>query len=298
MYTKETISKKENSGKHRTALVLEGGAMRGIFSAGVIDVLMENNIHFDAVIGVSAGAAFGCNYKSHQPGRVIRYNRRFAKDWRYCSLRSLMKTGDLYGAEFCYHTLPKELDVMDKEAYDSDSSRFVVVCTDTRTGKPVYKDLPELNDAALEWVRASASMPVVSRAVHIDGYSLLDGGISDSIPVQYARNQGYDRIVTVLTRPKDYVKAPTGHDHLYGLLLHKYPHVAASLRNRHVVYNRSKKMVHQLGAKGELCVIYPEKELDISRTEHDVARMDRTYKEGRKRAQTMMPKIRKYLEQQ
>ena len=161
MYTKETISKKENNGKHRTALVLEGGAMRGIFSAGVIDVLMENNIHFDAVIGVSAGAAFGCNYKSHQPGRVIRYNRRFAKDWRYCSLRSLMKTGNLYGAEFCYHTLPKELDVMDKETYDSDPSRFVVVCTDTRTGKPVYKELPELNDAALEWVRASASMPVV-----------------------------------------------------------------------------------------------------------------------------------------
>lgn len=293
--TQEQIERSEQ--KPKNALVLEGGAMRGIFSAGVLDVMMENGIQFDAVIGVSAGAAFGCNYKSHQPGRVIRYNMRFAKDWKYCSLRSLLLTGDMYGAKYCYHTLPKKLDVMDKKTYDSDPSKFIVVCTDVTTGKPVYHELPELNDSALEWVRASASMPIVSRVVHVDGYRLLDGGISDSIPVQYAQNQGYDRIVTILTQPKDYVKKPVGHDRTYGLLLHKYPRVAASLRNRHIMYNREKKRVHTLDAKGVICAVYPKKALSISRTERDIRKIEKTYQEGRKRGKEMLPRVREYLGQ-
>ena len=153
----------------KKGLILEGGGMRGLFSAGVIDVFMENGIEFDAAIGVSAGAAFGSNYKSRQPGRVIRYNKRFAKDPRFCSLRSLIKTGDLFGAEFCYHTIPDTIDIFDTDAYLENPMDFYVVVTDVETGKAVYVNSDVAGDDALEFFRASASMPIVSRPVEIRG---------------------------------------------------------------------------------------------------------------------------------
>ena len=189
----------------KKALVLEGGSMRGLFSAGVMDVMLEHGVTYDAVIGVSAGAAFGCNYKSAQIGRAVRYNLRYAHDWRYCSVRSLLLTGDMFGAKFCYRTLPYKLDPMDKEAYESSPTDMIVVCTDVHTGKAVYHTVNEINDDTMEWMRASASMPFVSRVVHVGGYDLLDGGISDSIPVQHMIDAGYDKIVVITTRPADYV---------------------------------------------------------------------------------------------
>ena len=193
----------------KTGLILEGGAMRGLFSAGVIDVFMENGIEFDAAIGVSAGAAFGCNYKSRQPGRVIRYNKRFAKDPRFCSLRSLIKTGDLFGAEFCYHTIPDKLDLFDTQAYIDNPMDFYVVVTDIETGKAVYINSEEAGEDALECFRASASMPVVSKPVEIKGKKYLDGGIADSVPIQYFESIGSDRNVIILTQPIGYVKKPS-----------------------------------------------------------------------------------------
>ena len=146
-------------------LVMEGGAMRGLFTAGVIDVFMENHIEFSAAVGVSAGAAFGCNLKSRQAGRALRYNKRFCRDKRYCSLHSLLKTGDLYGADFCYREIPEELDIFDKEAYEQNPMAFYVVATDVYTGKPVYKRLDKVDENCYLWMRASASMPMVSKAV-------------------------------------------------------------------------------------------------------------------------------------
>ena len=122
----------------KRGLVLEGGAMRGLFTAGVTDVMLERGVTYDGIVGVSAGAVFGCNYKSHQPGRVLRYNLRFCRDPRYCSVRSWAKTGDLYGADFCYRAIPDELDPFDRAAYAADPTDFWVVCTDADTGKPVY----------------------------------------------------------------------------------------------------------------------------------------------------------------
>ena len=149
----------------KTGLVLEGGAMRGLFSAGVTDVLMENGVVFDGVIGVSAGACFGCNVKSHQAGRVIRYNKAMAHEWRYASLRSLLTTGDYFGGEFCYHYMPRHIDIFDKQTYDNDPSEFWCVCTDVETGEAVYKRFDTVDDEMLEYIRASASMPVVSKVV-------------------------------------------------------------------------------------------------------------------------------------
>ena len=167
-------------------LVLEGGAMRGMFTSGVLDIFLENGIEFGGTVGVSAGATFGCNYKSRQIGRSIRYNKRFSKDWRYRSLRSLIATGDMYGAKFCYDTLPKELDPLDFKTYASNPMEFYIVASDADTGKPVYKKLETCDDADLTWMRASASMPLVSKPVKIDGYTLLDGGMTDSIPLKFS----------------------------------------------------------------------------------------------------------------
>ena len=207
----------------KTGLVLEGGAMRGIFTAGVTDIMMENGIDFDGVIGVSAGAAFGCNYKSKQNGRAIRYNLKFCNDKRFCSVQSLIKTGDMFGAEFCYHELPSKHDIFDTKTFEENPQEFYVVCTDVITGKPVYKRLDKAEYNDLEWIRASASMPLASRIVEIDGYKLLDGGISDSIPLAYFQKIGYEKCVVILTQPKGYIKTPSKSIYAAKLMLRKYP---------------------------------------------------------------------------
>lgn len=167
----------------RRGLVLEGGAMRGLFTCGIIDVMMEAGIEPDGLIGVSAGAAFGCNYKSRQPGRAIRYNKRFAKDKRYCSWQSWLKTGNLYNAEFGYHVIPAQYDPFDDSAFNANPMAFYVVCTDVETGRPVYKQLEKATPLAYDWIRASASMPLASKVVELEGMKVLDGGVADSIPL-------------------------------------------------------------------------------------------------------------------
>lgn len=221
----------------KTGLVLEGGAMRGLFSAGVMDVLMEHQIAFDGAIGVSAGAAFGCNYKSRQPGRVIRYNTEYARDPRYCSLRSLFKTGDLFGADFCYHELPNKLDPFDTEAFQQNPMEFYVVCTDVLTGEAVYQKCGIADDECFEWLRASASMPLVSRTVEIGGRRMLDGGIADSIPLRYFEQIGYNKILVILTQPEGYRKKKNKALPLIRLSFRQYPKMVEALEKHHKKYN-------------------------------------------------------------
>ncbi|MFR2189268.1 MAG: patatin family protein, partial [Blautia sp.] len=186
----------------KTGLIMEGGAMRGMFTAGVIDVLMEAGVCFDGAIGVSAGAVFGCNYKSRQIGRVIRYNKAYCQDPRYVSFRSLLRTGDIYGEEFCYHELPDRLDPFDVKTYEENPMDFYVVCTDVETGKPVYHNCLKGDAEDIQWMRASASMPALSRFVNLDGHMLSDGGTADSIPVRFFESIGYERNVVILTQPE------------------------------------------------------------------------------------------------
>ncbi|MBO7477372.1 MAG: patatin family protein [Salinivirgaceae bacterium] len=280
----------------KRGLILEGGAMRGMFTSGVLDVLMENGIEFDGAIGVSAGATFGCNIKSRQPGRAIRYNKRFSHDWRYCSLRSLLTTGDLYGADFCYNELPKNLDLFDFDTYRSNPMEFWVVASDCETGKPVYKRLDTCNDSDLTWMRASASMPAVSRIVEIDGRKLLDGGMTDSIPIDYFESIGYNRNVVVLTQPASYRKKPNRLLWLMRLFLRHYPMIIKAMRDRHIEYNRTTAAVHQRAAQGDVLVICPDKPLGISRTERNPDELQRVYDEGRRVATERINEIRKFLE--
>lgn len=281
-----------------TGLILEGGAMRGLFTAGVLDVFMENGVAFDGAIGVSAGAVFGCNFKSHQIGRTLRYNLRFCREWRYCSLRSLLLTGDLYGAKFCYYTLPLELDKYDYDAYAADPMPFYVVCVDTETGEAVYQRCDRADGVYRDWFRASASMPLASRPVEIGGRTYLDGGVADSVPIRYFESIGYERNVVILTQPKGYVKKPSKGLPVMKRLLKKYPNMVRALERRHVVYNETSAYVAQREDEGAALVIRPEKALDMSRTEHDPAKLQAAYDEGRRAGEKHLQSVREFLKQE
>ena len=262
--------------------------MRGLFTAGVLDVLMERGVKFDGIVGVSAGACFGCNYKSGQIGRVIRYNKRFARDPRYCSWKSLFTTGDLFGAEFCYRTLPMELDVFDAAAYEANPMEFHVVATDCATGKAVYRRLDKADARAFDWIRASASMPLVSRPVEIDGGLYLDGGLSDGIPLRYFESIGYERNVVITTRPHGYRKFPTRKIRLVKPLLRRYPAVYKALVTRHVWYNEALEYIDSRVAAGAAVLIAPKEPLEISRVCHDPDMMQRVYDIGREAGESAL----------
>ncbi|MGP1459612.1 MAG: patatin-like phospholipase family protein [Treponema sp.] len=281
--------------KIKTGLVLEGGAMRGLFTAGVLDVFMENGVTFDGMIGVSAGAAFGCNFKSRQIGRVIRYNKKYGRDRRYCSLWSLIKTGDLYGADFCYNILPNKLDVFDVETFKNNPMPLYIVASDCETGMPVYKELKNGDAADLTWMRASASMPLVSRVVEIDGYKLLDGGMTDSIPIRYFESLGYNRNVVILTQPADYKKSPGKAARLLRAALRKYPALAAAMQKRHIVYNEETTYIFEKAARREIFVICPEFPLGIRRTERNPAELQRVYDAGRTAAEKNLAAVKEFL---
>ena len=279
----------------KTGLVLEGGAMRGMFTCGVLDVFMENGITFDGAAGISAGAAFGCNFKSHQIGRALRYNRKYGKDPRYCSVRSLIRTGDLYGADFCYRQIPEELDPFDRAAFESDPMEFYVGATDAETGRPVYHKCKDGGENDMLWIRASASMPIVSRPVEMDGYKLLDGGISDSVPFEYMEGLGYNRNVIVLTQPKGYMKKENRLPILFKLLLGKYPKTAEAVANRYLMYNRQMREIDKRESSGASLVIRPPQPLGIKRTESDPSELERVYQIGRGEGIKALPDVRRFL---
>lgn len=269
--------------------------MRGLFTAGVIDVLMENGITFDAAAGVSAGAVFGCNLKSHQIGRVLRYNTTYCENWRYCSFRSLLLTGDLYGADFCYNRIPYELDPFDLETFRKNPMKFYVVCTDAETGKPVYHICKKGDGEDMDWFRASASMPVFSRTVKIRDYTLLDGGISDSIPLRFMEKIGYRKNVVVLTQPADYVKERQDHMEAIRFLLHKYPHIVEDLAGRHRRYNRQTAYVRHQAKAGAAFVIQPDEALNIGQTEHNPEELRRVYMTGRRAAAKQLDDLKAFM---
>lgn len=279
----------------KTGLILEGGAMRGMFTAGVMDVMMEHGISFDGVIGVSAGAAFGCNYKSGQIGRVLRYNTRFCADKRYSGIGVLLREGNLFSTSFCYDEVPNKYDPFDYDAYSKSPMEFYVVCTDVDTGKPVYHLYGGREDHGLDWIRASASMPLVSRVVEIEGLKLLDGGISDSVPVRYFESVGYDRNVVILTQPRGYVKKKNPLIPLMKLKYPKYKGLIRAMANRHLEYNETLAYIARREAAGELLVIRPDQPLDIGKAEKDPEELKRVYEIGRKVAARRVNGIKEYL---
>ena len=269
--------------------------MRGMFTTGVIDVMMENGITYDGAIGVSAGAAFGCNYKSGQIGRAIRYNMAFCRNRRYCGLRSLLLTGSLYSPKFCYHTVPNKYDVFDNQAYEQNPMAFYVVTTDLVSGRPIYQRCDRGGDDFFEWIRASSSLPIVSRPVVIDGRAMLDGGMSDSIPLRYFEEIGYRKNVVILTRPQGYRKAPTGHLRLLRHSLRKYPAAYEVMLRRHEVYNETLDYIASREAAGHALVIRPHTELAVGSMERDPDRLHAVYLAGRAVGEERLADIKAFL---
>lgn len=279
----------------KKGLVMEGGGLRALFSAGVTDVMMENGIEFDGLIGVSAGATFGCNYKSRQIGRSLRYNLNFKDDPRYMGLRCLWQEGNLVSAEFSYHTLPDRLDIFDREAFRRNPMEFHCVCTDTETGEPFYKRIDEMDYEGLEWMRASASMPIVSRPVELAGRKYLDGGIADSIPLKYFQSLGFGRNVVILTQPKGYFKKKTALMPLFRLTMRRYPAIVHAMERRHLMYNEQLRFLQEQEQKGNILLIHPSDTLPIGRTEQNEKKMRHIYAMGREAGERNLQGIREFL---
>lgn len=284
------------SEKTKTGLVLEGGAMRGIYTAGVLDVLMEHGITFDGVIGVSAGALHGCSFVSGQKGRSLRYYIKYRSDKHFMSFWNLLRTGDVVGEKFCYHEIPERLDPYDYEAFLKSKTKFYAVCTNLETGRAEYLQVKDMRNE-VDIMRASASMPYVSRIVNFRGMKLLDGGCADSIPVKAFRRMGYRKNVVVLTRHDGYVKKPEN-PKLVKAFYRKYPRFVKTLSRRHIIYNRTIEEIHKLEKEGDTFVIRPSVELTIGRMEKDPAVIHEVYEIGRKDAEKRVPALLKWMDQE
>lgn len=279
----------------KRGLIMEGGAMRGMFTAGVIDVMMEHDVCYDGAIGVSAGAVFGCNYKSKQPGRVIRYNVAYCMNPHYAGLHTLVRTGDIFGEQFCYHDIPDRLDPFDYRAYRENPMEFYIVATEVRTGEPVYKRVDTCDREGLQWLRASASMPLVSNIIRVGDHEMLDGGIGDSVPLQYFEGIGYDRNVVVLTRPMNYRKRRTRTMPLVQAKLHKYPKMIEAMANRHERYNATMDLIEKQEKEKTLFVIRPPKAIEVGPVERDRNRLLAAYRMGRDTMERQVEALQDFL---
>lgn len=278
-----------------TGLVLEGGGMRGLYTAGVLDVLMEHGVEFDHAVGVSAGAAFGVNLKSRQPGRAIRYNKRFCADPRYAGFGNLLRTGDLYSVDFAYREVPLRLDPFDVDALRANPMRFTAVCTDIETGEAVYRDIERGDEEDLDWIRASASVPMLARPVELDGRKLLDGGIADSIPAAWMASHGYGRNVVVLTQPAGFVKEPNRLMPLLRVALRRYPRLVDLLANRHERYNAQLGEVAELERSGRALVIRPSESVKAPIMVKDPEVLEGVYRVGRRNGEARLDEVLSYL---
>ena len=277
----------------KVGLVLEGGAMRGMYTAGVIDAFLDHAVHVDGILGVSAGACFGCNLFSGQRGRVLRYNKRFMGDPRNVSIRSLITTGDIINREFAYYVIPTKYDVFDEAAFEAHGGEYWVVVTNVETGEAEYMQMHHLL-ADIEMMRASASMPFCSRMVDIGGQKYLDGGIADSIPVRHALTMGFEKVIVVLTQPDSYRKRPMNKA-LIRAFYRKYPNLCRTLIERHERYNAQAEEVRRLEAEGRIFVIRPQEALNIRRLEKNPGELARVHGIGLSDAEERMEALMAYL---
>lgn len=275
-------------------LVLEGGGLRGIFTAGVLDCFMDKGLYFDTAIGVSAGTVHGCSYQARQKGRAFRVGTSYLNDPRYCSVYSLITTGDLFGADFCYRVIPDLLDRIDYAAFRENPMRFYATVTDVENGKAVYKELTD-PIRQIDWIRASASLPIISRKVKIDGKYYLDGGCADSIPYLKSIHLGNEKNVVVLTRESGYRKEQSSMQPVIAAEYRHYPAFVEVNANRHLDYNRTLELLEQDEAAGKVFVIRPPYDLDIGRVEKNLDKMRTAYQVGYDETARLYDSLMAYL---
>lgn len=274
-------------------LVLEGGGMRGLYTAGILDAMIDKNFQVNGIIGVSAGALFGVSYASKQRGRSLRYNLKYAKDPRYMGFRSLLTTGNFVNKNFAYYELPLKLDVFDEEAFSKSKIDFYATVTNVQTGLPEYLKIINAT-IQIEELRASSSLPFCSKIVKINDKLYLDGGISDAIPVEKCLEMGYDKVIVVTTRPITYRKTKTN-QLLPKILYHKYPKFIEAINTRYQRYNNTLDKIKELEKQGKIFVIRPSKLIEISRLEKDSVKMQSIYNLGLQDFNDNYIALQKYL---
>lgn len=277
-------------------LVLEGGGMRGVFTAGVLDWMLDHKMEFEGCVGVSAGACHACSYLSHQRGRGFHTVADYLKDKHYCGLYSLLTTGDIFGVKMAYDDIPNRLYPFDYKTFDRqmERTRFYVAVTNCETGRAEYPLMGDMHKDII-YVRASSSLPLVSRMVKIGERPYLDGGVADSIPLAFARAQGADRAVVVLTRPLGYRKKASAMGKFYRLRYRRYPALAKALENRWQMYNRQLEELEEAERRGEVLVIRPEADLGVGRIEKDRLRLGKAYRQGYLTAAAKAGELAEYL---
>ncbi len=278
----------------KKGLVLEGGAMRGMYTSGVLDAFLDEKIEFDDIIGVSAGTLFGVNFLSKQRGRAIRYNKRFSKKLNYMGLFSLLTSKNIINKKFAFYEVPFKLDVFDNEEYKKSNTNFYATVTNVETGKPEYILLKDVFEQ-MELLRATSAMPFVSEIVDIDGKKYLDGGVSDSIPFEKCISMGCNKTVVVLTRDINYRKKPHS-DKIHKMFYKKYPEFIKVSSSRYKTYNESVEKLIELEEKGEVFVIRPSEPIGIGRLEKDPQKLQSVYELGFNDAKKNIEKLKKYLE--
>lgn len=270
--------------------------MRGVFTAGVLDYFMDKNLMFSDIYGVSAGSCHACSYLSGQRHRAFEVNVDYLNDKRYCSLESLIKTGDLFGADMLYHQIPDVLNPFDYDTYNRYEGRFYAVLTDCETGRPVYQKIGDLHHDII-YVRASSSLPVVSRMVEIDGHKYLDGGISDSIPVRHALENGPGICVVILTQPADYRKSPNKMLRIMRRQYRDYPALVQAVADRHLVYNETLDYIRREEEAGRVFVIRPDGPAGIGRVEKNREKLEKLYCRGYDTARKQGEKLLEFLKE-
>lgn len=277
----------------KIGLVLEGGAMRGMYTAGVLDVFLDNNIKVDGIVGVSAGVLFGVNYLSNQKGRAIRYNKKYAKDKRYMGIRTLITTGNIINKEFAYYEVPFKLDVFDEKTYEKSDTEFYATVTNVDTGKPEYIRVKNVFEQ-MELLRATSAMPFVSRMVTLENKKYLDGGISDSIPIEKCKELGYDKVIVILTRPIEYRKTKSN-ALITKLRYFNYPNLVETINTRYKNYNETIQKIIDMEDKQQIFVIRPSKDLHIKRIERDENKLQEMYDLGIQDCKKNLEKLNRYL---
>lgn len=272
---------------NKTALVLEGGGLRGVFTCGVLDCFMDNDIRFPFTVGVSAGACNGLSYMSGQRGRAKVSNIDLMDKYHYVGFRYLLTQGCIMDYKLLFEDFPEKIIPYDYEAYFANTDRFVMVTTNCLTGKAEYFEEKSDSRRVMDIVRASSSLPYVSKITYVDGVPMLDGGIADPIPVEYAQGQGYDRMVVILTRNRGYRKNEKQMP-VPKIIYRKYPELRKTLASRNKLYNRTMELIERHEDEGRLTVIRPVHPIEVDRMEKDTDKLRALYQEGYELAQSFL----------
>lgn len=280
---------------YQAGLVLEGGGMKGMYTAGVLDFFLDKGLEFSHVYGVSAGACHMCSFLSKQRGRALDVGIDYLDSKKYCSVESLLTTGDLFNVKTAYHLIPEYLNPYDYATFDKYAGKAYAVVTNIVTGRPEYLRIRDMK-TDIDAIRASASLPLVSRNVKIGGKLYLDGGISDAIPIQKSVMDGNRKNVVILTKEEGYVRKPSSHLELLKLRYLRYPKVYELMAKRHTVYNATLEYLEKQQENGQAFVIRPKKKSNVGRIEKDAEKLKALYEEGYRDAADCFELLQNYLD--